>query len=281
MAVGDKKPLATKEWIGNQIVDNVTSTDPSKLLSANQGNVLDAKINSNKTTVYNGLGSTSTTSALSAYQGYLLNNNVNNKASKTGSSSNYFNVKPPISTYHAANKTYVDNSKTVTYNGLGSTSTTYALTAAQGRILGQNQSLKQHQVLYLTYGGFSNQSLLIGNMQFTTTGNGNYPVSIKFLKWGGSFSNQAGAQLYRATWNSQGGCSMNGQSQSMYPTSWQEPPANWLYQITRPYTTLECWYNVRGNAGFKESYKVTMVCDGSNGIMLKGEYTNNLRRSVA
>lgn len=70
-----KKADGTEINLGTDVIDDLTSTDTDKALSANQGKVLNNKIdNIPQVTVEDSLTSTSTANALSANQGRALDN---------------------------------------------------------------------------------------------------------------------------------------------------------------------------------------------------------------
>lgn len=118
------------------LIDNLTTATPGLgALDARQGKALKDLIPA----VINNLNSTSTTSALSAYQGYLLKNRVVPAGGTTGQ------VLKKSS--NADNAVEWGDNITVE-NNLTSTSTTNALSAAQGKVLNNSiQSLTNNVLL--------------------------------------------------------------------------------------------------------------------------------------
>ena len=151
-------------WIFNNaliwtnIYDNLdcngeTFGSKAKVLSANQGRVLkelitavNARVDNisssgSSTTqiqVINNLTSTSTTDALSANQGRVLRSSLNNKADSSALTTLETNLTQKIN----------DNKVTVV-NNLTSTSTTYALSANQGKVL--NDKVKNYSTESWTF----------------------------------------------------------------------------------------------------------------------------------
>ncbi len=202
------------------------------------------------------------------------------KANVHGSSSYQFSVAPCSSSYHAANKSYVDSKvipATTVYNGLNSSSTSYALSADQGRQLALRQNMYQVQTMYVTYGSFANKSLLVGNMQFTTTGNNYFPCYFKMIRWGGSKSNVAGTQLGKQFWNEDS--RLTAANHSMYSSSWVNFTQD-KYGVNAAYQHCEVDMWCRGNTSNSERYRITMSADGSSGVQITAEYWNGTRRTV-
>ena len=120
----------------SDIVDNVTSTNTNKPLSANQGKVLKGLIDGALTPndVKDNLTSTDTNKPLSANQGKLLDEKISNKVDKVtgkGLSTNDYTTaeKNKLSDIEA------EANKTVVVDNLNSTVSTDALSANQGKIL--------------------------------------------------------------------------------------------------------------------------------------------------
>lgn len=129
--------LGTDKVNNSDIINNLTSTDATKPLSAAQGKVLnEGKVN--KTDIINNLTSTNTDKPLSAAQGKALNDNkVNTSDIKDNLTSS--DVNKPLS----ANQGKVLNTNKVNISdikdNLTSTDTNKPLSANQGRLLDANK----------------------------------------------------------------------------------------------------------------------------------------------
>ena len=102
----------TTTGVQTKIVDNLNSTSTTDALSANQGKVLNEKINDlNIPQVVDSLDSTDATKALSANQGKILNEKFNKKYSGVRSANYLFATKPlsPSSTNFGTLTLFVSN----------------------------------------------------------------------------------------------------------------------------------------------------------------------------
>ncbi len=271
MALGDRKELLTKEALSGLIFTRTES---------------DARFSPLMGSQYNQFSCQNPSSGKHAVNRDYANSNY---AYKTGSTGQPFYVAlTPSHSYHATTKNYVDGKynsaishansvKTTVYNGLNSTSSTYALSAAQGNVLAGRQNVYQVQTMYVTYGSFANKSLLIGNMQFTTTGNNYFPCYFKMLRWGGHKVNVAGTQLGKQFWNEDS--RLTAANHSMYSSSWVNFTQD-KYGVNAAYQHCEVDMWCRGNTSNSERYRITMSADGSSGVQITAEYWNGTRRTV-